>query len=115
VPAGTPGHRVLLTNLVNHVQPLIRYELSDSLVMADGPHPGGMPYSRIVTVDGRSDDIVMLPALAGGQAAVHPTTLRASGAAPTPIEVTPVAEIPRERGPGAKLKLIRSTVRPATD
>lgn len=39
VPPGTPGHKLLLTNLVNHTQPLIRYELTDSVTLADGPNP----------------------------------------------------------------------------
>jgi phenylacetate-coenzyme A ligase PaaK-like adenylate-forming protein len=39
VPPGTPGHKLLLTNLVNHVQPLIRDELSDSVTIADGLTP----------------------------------------------------------------------------
>src|SRR3712207_8825470 len=30
VPPGTPGAKVLITNLVNFAQPLIRYEISDA-------------------------------------------------------------------------------------
>jgi phenylacetate-CoA ligase len=81
VPPGTPGHKLLLTNLVNHVQPLIRYELSDSVTIADGPNPLGLPYARIAAVDGRSDDIITLEAAAGGRVAVHPFRLRAPFAA----------------------------------
>jgi phenylacetate-CoA ligase len=147
---------VLLTNLVNPTQPLIRYELTDSVTLADGPNPLGLPYQRIAAVDGRSDDIITLPAPHGGQVAVHPFRLRApfaalpdvrqyqirhdhaglhvrmvlrpsappdtitrvqvaltnelqaASAAPPPIEVTPVPEIPRDQGHGAKLKLIES-------
>ena len=39
VPPGEPGSKVLLTNLVNTAQPLIRYELTDSVVLGDGPGP----------------------------------------------------------------------------
>jgi phenylacetate-coenzyme A ligase PaaK-like adenylate-forming protein len=157
VPPGTPGHKVLLTNLVNHTQPLIRYELSDAVTLADGPNPLGLPYTRIAAIDGRSDDIITLPAPAGGQVPVHPFRLRApfaalpdvrqyqihhdqtalhvrvvlrpsaardilegirsaltqelqaAGAVPPPIEVTPVDDIPRDQGHGAKLKLIQTT------
>jgi len=77
VPPGTPGYKVLVTNLVNHAQPLIRYELSDSVTLADGPDPTGRPYGRIARVDGRSDDILHLPAPAGGEIQVHPYRLRA--------------------------------------
>ena len=38
-PPGTLGARVLLTNLVNLSQPLIRYELSDAVLLETGPDP----------------------------------------------------------------------------
>lgn len=77
VPPGEPGSKVLLTNLVNRTQPLIRYELSDSVVLAPGDDPSGRPWSRIMRVDGRSDDILTLPARGGGEVRVHPFRLRA--------------------------------------
>ena len=159
VPPGVPGRKVLLTNLVNRVQPLVRYELSDSVTLAGGPNPLGLPYARIAAVDGRSDDVITLPAAGGGgRVAVLPFRLQApfsellevrqyqvvhdlaglrvavvlrdrapaetparvraalvrelrdAGAVPPPIEVTPVPEIERDPGHGAKLKLVRSVV-----
>lgn len=77
VEPGEPGAKVLLTNLVNQAQPLIRYELTDSVVLADGPDPSGRPFLRIVRVDGRGDDTLQLPAAAGGKVAVNPFRLRA--------------------------------------
>jgi phenylacetate-CoA ligase len=77
VPPGVPGRKVLLTNLVNQVQPLLRYELTDSVTLAGGPNPLGLPYARLASVDGRSDDVITLPAAGGGQVAVHPFRLRA--------------------------------------
>ena len=77
VAPGVPGHKVLLTSLVNRVQPLLRYELTDSVTVAEGANPLGLPYARIAAVDGRSDDIVTLPAPGGGRVAVHPFRLRA--------------------------------------
>lgn len=52
VAGGTPSAKVLLTNLHNHTQPLIRYELTDRLIRrpADGD-----PYLH-ATVEGRSDE-----------------------------------------------------------
>jgi phenylacetate-coenzyme A ligase PaaK-like adenylate-forming protein len=76
VPPGEPGSKVLLTNLVNTVQPLIRYELTDSVVLGECPDPSGRPYDLIERVDGRSDDILTLPAVAGGRVRVHPFRLR---------------------------------------
>jgi phenylacetate-coenzyme A ligase PaaK-like adenylate-forming protein len=69
VPIGTPGHKVLLTNLVNRAQPLIRYELTDSVTLA-AP-------DVIASIDGRSDDILTLPGKDGGEVSVHPLRLRA--------------------------------------
>ncbi|MQA14959.1 MAG: hypothetical protein GEV09_12520 [Pseudonocardiaceae bacterium] len=77
VPPGVPGHRMLLTNLVNRTQPLIRYEISDSVTPAGGANPNGWPFRRIAAVEGRSDDILDLPAPGGGTVAVHPLHLRA--------------------------------------
>jgi phenylacetate-coenzyme A ligase PaaK-like adenylate-forming protein len=77
VPPGVPGAKVLLTSLVSRVQPLIRYELSDSVVVAAGPDPSGRPFLRLARVDGRSDDILVFPAAEGGTVEVHPHRLRA--------------------------------------
>lgn len=77
VPPGEPGAKVLLTNLVNWTQPLVRYELSDSAVAAEGPDPSGRPWLRLARIDGRSDDILTLPSGEGGEVRVHPHRLRA--------------------------------------
>ena len=76
MPPGEPGAKVLLTNLVNRTQPLIRYELPDSLVLAEGPDPTGRPWLRILRVDGRSDDTLVLPGVSGGEVTLHPFRLR---------------------------------------
>ena len=75
VPPGTPGHRVLVTNLVNRAQPLIRYEVTDSVTRAAGPNPTGMPWNRIERVDGRSAEILQLPGRRG-EVQLHPYRLR---------------------------------------
>jgi phenylacetate-coenzyme A ligase PaaK-like adenylate-forming protein len=77
VPPGEPGAKVLVTNLVNRAQPLIRYELSDSAVLATGPDPSGRPYERLERVDGRSDDILEVAARGEGTVRIHPYRLRA--------------------------------------
>lgn len=61
VPAGVRSHTVLLTNLANRVQPLIRYDLGDSVTWL-GRCECGSPLPA-VQVEGRRDDtLVMLDA-----------------------------------------------------
>lgn len=61
VPPGTPGTTTLLTNLANHVQPLIRYELGDRVCLPAGPCTCGSPLPTI-EVQGRADDTLCLRA-----------------------------------------------------
>ena len=53
VGPGEFADKVLVTNLVNHVQPLIRYELTDRFQQVPGEWPDG--YLR-ATVEGRNDE-----------------------------------------------------------
>ncbi len=57
VPPGRPSHTTLLTNLANLVQPLIRYDLGDSVTMIPGDCPCG---SRLpgIRPEGRRDEIL---------------------------------------------------------
>jgi phenylacetate-coenzyme A ligase PaaK-like adenylate-forming protein len=81
VAPGTQGAKVLVTNLVNRTQPLIRMELSDLVTVSPATCSCGRPYPLLETVDGRSDDILVLPAAGGGTVSVHPLTLRSPLAA----------------------------------
>lgn len=56
-PRGEPSHTVLLTNLANRVQPIIRYDLGDSVLERPDPCPCGSPLPAIRVV-GRRDDIL---------------------------------------------------------
>jgi len=76
VSPGEPGSRLLLTNLFNRTQPLIRYELNDLVTVSPDPCPCGRPSRLLETVGGRSDDILELPGAEGGKVKVHPLTLR---------------------------------------
>jgi phenylacetate-coenzyme A ligase PaaK-like adenylate-forming protein len=69
VPDGVRSAKVLVTNLFNSVQPLIRYVLEDSFVREPQPRDDG--HLR-ATVEGRSDDI-----LCYGTASIHPLAIRA--------------------------------------
>jgi phenylacetate-coenzyme A ligase PaaK-like adenylate-forming protein len=61
VRAGQPSHTVLLTNLANRVQPLIRYDLGDSVTMGTTPCPCGNRRPTL-SVQGRRDDVLLLEA-----------------------------------------------------
>jgi len=72
VPDGTLGHKILFTSLFGFTQPIIRYEISDMMVLAPEPCPCGQPFRRILAINGRNDDVLYLQGRAGGQVAVHP-------------------------------------------
>jgi phenylacetate-coenzyme A ligase PaaK-like adenylate-forming protein len=76
VPDGTPGHKVLVTNLDNYGPPFIRFEVTDLVTLTDAPCECGRTTRRIAALEGRSDDILELPAAAGGTVRVHPIHLR---------------------------------------
>ena len=59
VPAGTRSHTVLLTNLSNHVQPLIRYDLGDEVTFAADACACGSPLP-VIDVAGRHDDALVM-------------------------------------------------------
>jgi phenylacetate-coenzyme A ligase PaaK-like adenylate-forming protein len=67
VPAGTTSAKVLVTNLMNPMQPLIRYVLDDRFT----EQPPAEEHGHLrVTVDGRADDVLRY-----GDLLVHPLTL----------------------------------------
>jgi phenylacetate-coenzyme A ligase PaaK-like adenylate-forming protein len=55
VQPGQPSRTVLLTNLANRVQPIIRYKLGDSVTLEPEPCPCGRLLSTL-RVEGRTDD-----------------------------------------------------------
>jgi phenylacetate-coenzyme A ligase PaaK-like adenylate-forming protein len=57
VAPGEWSHSALLTNLANYVQPIIRYELGDRIMVAADPCHCGSPLPTI-TVEGRTDDVL---------------------------------------------------------
>ena len=63
-PAGERSHTVLLTNLANRIQPIIRYDLGDSVVVKPEPCACGSPLPAI-HVEGRKDDVLALRASDG--------------------------------------------------
>jgi phenylacetate-coenzyme A ligase PaaK-like adenylate-forming protein len=75
VPPGVVGQKVLVTNLFNRALPLIRYELSDLVSIAQGPCPCGRPHLRLASIEGRCEDILSLPARKGGRVGMHAVQL----------------------------------------
>jgi phenylacetate-CoA ligase len=71
VPAGQPGARLVVTNLYNRVQPLLRLEVTDLVTLDPEPCPCGRTLIRAAAIHGRSDDLLSLPAHDGGRVAVH--------------------------------------------
>lgn len=56
VPDGTPSDGVLVTNLANLVQPVIRYRMSDTVTMHSGPCGCGLPFPY-VEMNGRAEEV----------------------------------------------------------
>jgi len=157
VPDGVAGAKLLITSFIKRTQPLLRYEISDMVALTTAPCACGRPLARMVSVQGRSDDILRMTGADGRTIAVHPHTLKspmaalpelrqykiihdddglhvllvlrdaapahevsrridatlrskllAAGVADPRLEVSIVAELPRERGHSAKFKLIES-------
>ena len=57
VAPGTRASKLLLTNVINHALPLIRYELTDEITVLDEPNPDPWTGRRIADIEGRSDDV----------------------------------------------------------
>jgi phenylacetate-CoA ligase len=72
VPPGVYGDKLLTTVLGSRTQPLIRYELDDSLRLATTPCPSGHPFALIDAIQGRVEDVLSFPGVAGGVVSVHP-------------------------------------------
>jgi phenylacetate-coenzyme A ligase PaaK-like adenylate-forming protein len=67
VPDGETGTKMLLTNLNNRVQPIIRLEVSDVVRVDPEPCSCGRTLRRLQAIEGRSNDVIEL-----GGVSVHP-------------------------------------------
>ncbi|MBO4207825.1 phenylacetate--CoA ligase family protein [Micromonospora echinofusca] len=74
VPAGVPSHTVLITNLANQVQPVLRYDLGDSLLARPDPCPCGDPFPAI-RATGRASDALTFQDDRGRPVQVAPVAL----------------------------------------
>jgi phenylacetate-coenzyme A ligase PaaK-like adenylate-forming protein len=73
-PLGEASHTVLLSNLANRVQPIIRYDLGDSIIAKPEPCACGNPLPAI-RVEGRRDDVLSMRAPDGKLVRLLPLAL----------------------------------------
>ena len=74
VPPGKASARTLLTNLANHVQPLIRYELEDQITLQSGHCSCGSPLP-VIEVQGRVDESLLMSGQHGESITLLPLAL----------------------------------------
>src|SRR5215470_218252 len=74
LPPGVASQTALVTNLANRVQPLIRYDLGDSVTLLDRPCDCGSPLPAI-RVEGRCDEVPALTDAAGRTVKLLPLAL----------------------------------------
>jgi phenylacetate-coenzyme A ligase PaaK-like adenylate-forming protein len=74
VPPGETSKTVLLTNLSNRVQPVLRYNLGDRITVRPDPCPCGSPFPAI-QVEGRTDEILRFRAADGSLVPILPLAL----------------------------------------
>ncbi len=74
VGPGAASHTTLLTNLVNRVQPIIRYDLGDSITVCEEPCPCGSVLPAI-RIEGRTDDMLRFSPAPGRVVAVSPMAI----------------------------------------
>jgi len=72
VSPGTYGAKLLVTTLFSRTQPLIRYELNDSVRLTTDTCPSGLPFAIVESIQGRVEDALLLPAKSGGRMAIQP-------------------------------------------
>lgn len=74
VPTGHASCSTLLTNLANHVQPLIRYDLGDQITL-HGHRCGCGSSMPVIDVDGRRDDALLMRGKNGHRVTLLPLAL----------------------------------------
>jgi phenylacetate-coenzyme A ligase PaaK-like adenylate-forming protein len=72
VSPGQVASRILHTNLINPLMPLIRYEITDEVRVLTEPCPCGSAFARVADIEGRTDDCFVY----NGGIVVHPHVYR---------------------------------------
>jgi phenylacetate-CoA ligase len=86
---------VLVTNLFNLTEPLIRFEVTDLVAVEPEPCPCGRSLTRVRSLDGRAEDVLRL-----GGVTVHPLQFGPVTADPDVREFQVV-----QRGEGLRLRV----------
>lgn len=76
VPDGVLGAKLLMTSFMRHTQPVLRYEITDRVSLTTAPCPCGRPLVRILTLQGRIDDLMRFELPGQASITVHPHVLR---------------------------------------
>jgi phenylacetate-CoA ligase len=97
VPPGRRSHTTLLTNLANHLQPLVRFDIGDRIVLDERPCRCGSALP-LVRVEGRCDDAIVLP-MAPTAPHRHPAAAGADHGARGPRRPVRLRTAPGRRAP----------------
>jgi phenylacetate-CoA ligase len=95
VAPGEVGSRLLVTNLFNRVQPLIRFEVTDMVSVDPEPCPCGRSLMRLRSLEGRAEEVLNLDGVT-----VHPLQFALVTADPDVREFQVVQE-----GDGLRLRV----------
>jgi len=74
VPPGELSHDVLVTNLANRIQPIIRYRLGDRVAIDPEPCSCGSHFPQIRVI-GRTDDVLIFPTPEGETIRILPLAI----------------------------------------
>ena len=74
VPPGQLSHDVLVTNLANRIQPIIRYRMGDRVAIGPESCSCGSPFPHIRVI-GRTDDVLLFPTPEGEQIRILPLAI----------------------------------------
>lgn len=76
VARGTYSEKILITNLANLLQPIIRYEIDDVAGYSNTPCDCGLPFPTLLPIQGRKSDFLYFEKPQGGYERFHPYRFR---------------------------------------
>lgn len=116
VPPGEFGDKLLVTTLFSRTQPLIRYELTDSVRFAPEQPPCRLPYAVIDEVQGRTEDTLIIDGVTIRPGVFHDAMdlvpnqawqVRQDGPSSVHVLLASASEADRGRLPGLLLTALR--------
>jgi phenylacetate-coenzyme A ligase PaaK-like adenylate-forming protein len=106
VPQGEYGAKLLVTTLFSRTQPLIRYEINDSVRLSMEPCSiCGLPFTYIDGIQGRKEDALSIPGSKGGQILIQPLVFNRV------MDILPVSGWQVIQESASSLKILLSGVR----